>query len=614
MLNRRSSLKPLIAGVVIACASSFAHAGAASAVITSSAAATAASSKKKDAAAELKRIGERYFEDGLKLNPIGGSFILGEERFEDKIEIGISPAHQAKEKALQERVLRELKTIDASKLSEADRQSLEFLRYQAQNRLEGNAFPGELMPVDHFGGLPVLLAQFATGQSVQPLKTAKNYDNFLKRLEKLPQWNEQAIANIREGIKQGIVLPKPLIERGLETLKPLTEKDVTKHPYYQPVKNFPDTVKPADRKRIEAAYRTAIEKRLQPSIVKLAKFIETEYVPKGRTTAGISALPGGDKWYAYMVRVQTTTTMTPEAIHELGLKEVARIRAEMDKIRQHYKFEGTLTEFLKQHPLKAENRPFKTDEEVLEAYRKINRKIMAEVPKYFSRVPKAPLEIRAVPDVAKATASDHYNPPTPDGSRPGVFFTVIMDPKEYSTTGMVTLYFHEGAPGHHFHIALQQELPLPKYRKYDWITAYGEGWALYAETLGHEMGFYKDDPNSYLGHLSDELLRAVRLVTDTGLHAKNWTREQTIQYMMDTQGYSELESRRATERYMAWPGQALAYKIGALKIRELRDRAQAKLGAKFSYPAFHEQILSDGVLPLGVLEAKIDRWIAATSK
>lgn len=616
MLNQRPFqvllLKPLVLAAVLACTNSLAQADVATAVIASSAA-SAAASKKEDAAAALKRIGERYFEDGLKLNPIAGSFTLGEERFEDKLEIGISPAHQAKSKALQERVLRELKTIDASKLSDADRQSLEFLRYQAQNRLEGSAFPGELMPVDHFGGLPVLLAQFATGQSVQPLKTAKNYDNFLKRLEKLPQWNDQAIANIREGIKRGIVLPKPLIERGLETLKPLTEADVTKHPYYQPVKNFPDTVQPADRKRLEAAYRTAIEKRLQPSLAKLAKFIETEYVPKGRSTAGISALPGGDKWYAYMVRVQTTTNMTPDAIHELGLKEVARIRAEMDTMRQHYKFEGTLTEFLKQHPLKPENRPFKTDEEVLAAYRKINTQIMAEVPKYFSRVPKAPLEIRAVPDLAKATASDHYNPPAPDGSRPGVFFTVIMDPKEYSTTGMVTLYLHEGAPGHHFHIALQQELPLPIYRKHDWITAYGEGWALYAETLGHEMGLFKDQ-NAYLGHLSDELLRAVRLVTDTGLHAKGWTREQTIQYMMDTQGYSELESRRATERYMAWPGQALAYKIGALKIRELRDRAQAKLGANFTYPAFHEQILSDGVLPLGVLEAKIDRWIAANSK
>lgn len=606
-------LKPFIVAVVLACTSALAQAGAASAVITSGAAAASASGK-EDAAAKLKRIGERYFEDGLKLNPIAGSFTLGEARFEDKLEIGIAPAHLAKAKALQERVLRELKTIDVSKLSEADRQSLEFLRYQAQNRLEGHAFPGQLMPVDHFGGLPVLLAQFATGQSVQPLKTAKNYDNFLKRLEKLPQWNDQAIANIREGIKRGVVLPKSLIERGLETLKPLTEKDVTKHPYYLPVKNFPETVKAEDRKRLEAAYRTAIEKRLQPSLAKLAAFIETEYVPKGRTTSGISALPGGDKWYAYMVRVQTTTAMTPDAIHELGLKEVARIRAEMDKIRQHYKFDGTLTEFLKQHPLKPENRPFKTDEDVLEAYRKINKQIMAEVPKYFSRVPKAPLEIRAVPDFSKATASDHYNAPAPDGSRPGVFFTVIMDPKAYSTTGMVTLYFHEGAPGHHFHIALQQELPLPIYRKHDWITAYGEGWALYAETLGHEMGFYKDDPNAYLGHLSDELLRAVRLVTDTGLHAKGWTREQTIQYMMDTQGYSELESRRATERYMAWPGQALAYKIGALKIRELRDRAQARLGTKFTYPGFHEQILSDGVLPLGVLEAKIDRWIAANSK
>jgi uncharacterized protein (DUF885 family) len=440
----------------------------------------------------------------------------------------------------------------------------------------------------------------------------KNYENFMKRLDKLPAWNEQAIRNMKEGLKRGVVLPRPLVERGLETLRPLAEKDVTKHPYFLPIKNLPKEFSAADKKRLEAMWRQAISQRLQPSIAKLVAFMEKEYLPKGRSSSGISALPDGDKWYAYLVRVQTTTSLTPEEIHQLGLKEVARIRGEMDKIRQHYKFEGTLTEFLKQHPNKPENRPFKTDEEVLQAYREINRRIMAEVPKYFSRVPKAPLEIRAVPEVAKATASDHYNPPAPDGSRPGVFFTVIMDPKEYSTTGMVTLYLHEGAPGHHFHIALQQELPLPLYRKHEWVTAYGEGWALYAETLGHEMGFYKDDPNAYLGHLSDELLRAVRLVTDTGLHAKGWTREQTIQYMMDTQGYSELESRRATERYMAWPGQALAYKIGSIKIRELRDRAQAKLGPRFTYPAFHEQILSDGVLPLNVLEAKVDRWIAAT--
>jgi uncharacterized protein (DUF885 family) len=280
----------------------------------------------------------------------------------------------------------------------------------------------------------------------------------------------------------------------------------------------------------------------------------------------------------------------------------------MDKIRVGYKFDGSTTAFLKWHDSQAEFRPFKSEREVLDAYGALNKKIAEKLPALFGRMPKAPLDIRPEPELTRATASDHYSQPAADGSRPGVFYAVIEDPAKYSTTGMTTLFLHEGQPGHHFHIALQQELALPKFRKHGWITAFGEGWALYAETLGREMGLY-EDPNALLGHLKDELLRAVRLVTDTGLHSKGWTREQTMQYMMDNEGVVEAEARRATERYMAWPGQALAYKVGALKIQELRERAAQKLGAKFSLKGFHDQVLSDGVLPLSVLEAKIDGWI-----
>lgn len=562
---------------------------------------------------QLERIADRYLEDAFDLNPLYASFVLGDARYEDKLTITIAPAHIEKSKALQARVLRETQALPVDKLSEADRLTLAVLRHQAKTRLDGHAFPDHLMPVDHYGGLPVQLAQFGTGESVQPLKTVKNYENYLKRLERIPAWTDQAIANIRVGMQRGIVLPRPLVERSLEPLQALTERDVEKSPFYLAIKRMPEDFSAADRARLTAAYRAAIDKRLQPAMVKLTRFIEREYLPKARATSGVDALPEGNKWYEFQVRAHTTTALKPDAIHELGLREVARIRAEMEKIKAHYKFEGSLTEFLKVHPTRAEFRPFTTEKEVLGAYEALNAKIAAQLPRLFARAPKAKLEIRAEPELTRATASDHYNPPAADGSRPGAFFAVIMDPKEYSTTGMATLFLHEGQPGHHYHIALQQELPLPKFRRYDWITAYGEGWALYAETLGHEMGLYTD-PNSYLGHLSDELLRAVRLVTDTGLHTKGWTREKTIQYMMETQGYSELESRRATERYMADPGQALAYKIGALKIRELRDRAQAKLGGKFTYPGFHEQILGDGVLPLELLEAKIDRWIAAQAK
>jgi uncharacterized protein (DUF885 family) len=562
---------------------------------------------------QLERIADRYLQDSFDLNPLYASFILGDPKYDGRLEITIAPAHLAKLKTLQARVLRETAALPADKLSEADRLTLAVLRHQAQTRLDSFAYPEHLMAMDHYGGLPVQLAQFGTGESIQPLKTVKNYEDYLKRLNRIPEWTDQAIANVREGIKRGVVQPKPLIERSLEPLKALTEPDVEKNPFYLAIKRMPDNIPQADRNKLTAAYRTAIQRRLQPAMVKLARFIEKESLPKGRETSGIDALPDGAKWYAYQVRAHTTTRMTPEEIHQLGLREVARIRGEMEKIKAHYKFEGTLTEFLKTHSTRPEFRPFKTEQEVLDAYQALNQKIMPQLAKLFNRAPKARLEIRAEPELTRATASDHYNAPAIDGSRPGAFFAVIMDPKEYSTTGMATLFLHEGQPGHHYHIALQQELPLPRFRKYDWITAYGEGWALYAETLGREMGLY-DDPNSYLGHLSDELLRAVRLVTDTGLHAKGWTREKTIQYMMDTHGYSEHESRRATERYMADPGQALAYKIGALKIRELRDRAQAKLGDKFTYAAFHDQVLSDGALPLELLEAKIDRWIASQSK
>ena len=558
---------------------------------------------------ELAKIAERFYQNNLLLNPLEGTAQTGEARFEGELTITISPEHIAKKRELSRRVQTELKSVKESALSPADKMSYAVLQRQLQEQLDGEKFPGELMPIDQYGGLPVALAQFGTGQDIQPLKTVKNYENYLKRLEKLPTWIDQAIVNMREGIKRGVVQPKPLIVSGLPAIKALTETEVEKSVFYLAIKNMPSTFSKAEQDFLAAEYRAAISLRLAPAAAKLYAFIEYEYLPKTRASAGFSAIPDGPAWYKYNVKHHTTTDMTPAAIHALGLKEVARIRGEMAKIQAHYKFAGTLTEFLQWHDNEAQFRPFKTDQEVLDAYEVLNKKIAAKLPDLFGRAPKAKLEIRVEPELTKATASDHYSGPAIDGSRPGVFFTVIEDPKQYRNTGMTTLFLHEGQPGHHYHIALQQELPLPNFRKFGWLTAYGEGWALYAETLGREMGLY-DDPNQYLGHLKDELLRAVRLVTDTGLHTKNWTREQTMQYMMDNEGVIESEARRATERYMAWPGQALAYKIGSLKIQELRARAAQKLGSKFRLKDYHDLVLSDGVLPLSVLEAKVDAWIA----
>jgi uncharacterized protein (DUF885 family) len=559
--------------------------------------------------AKLAQIADRYFEDHLILNPLEASSLTGEARFDSQLNVTIAPTQLAKMRALSQRVLKQLTAIDEKKLSPADQMTYAVLKRQLEEQLAGDKFPSELMPIDQYGGLPVYLAQLGSGQDVQPLKTAKNYDDYLQRLNKLPAWIDQSIINMREGIKRGVVMPKPLIVSGLPSIKALAEKDVEKSVFYAAIKNMPTAFATKDRTRLTAQYRQTIQQKLLPSAIKLNAFLENEYLPKTRTSAGIAAIPNGAAWYAHQVKHHTTTDMKPDEIHELGLKEVARIRAEMAKVQAGYKFEGSVTEFLKWHEKQAEFRPFKTEKDVLDAYEAINKKVTPKLPQLFGRMPKTPIEIRPEPELTRATASDHYSGPSADGSRPGVFYAVIEDASKYRTTGMTTLFLHEGQPGHHFHVALQQELPLPKFRKYGWVTAYGEGWALYAETLGREMGLY-DDPNAYLGHLQDELLRAVRLVTDTGLHAKGWTREATMQYMMDNEGVAEAEARRATERYMAWPGQALAYKIGALKIQALRERAQQKLGLKFSLKNYHDLVLSDGVLPLAVLESKVDNWIA----
>jgi uncharacterized protein (DUF885 family) len=571
-----------------------------------------AGSPAQPAGQRLADIAERYFEAGQVLNPLEATYTTGESRFDGELEISISPEHRAKSIALSRQTLAQLKAVKLSELSAPDQMTYAVLQRKLESDIESEKFPGYLLPIDQYGSLPVQLAQFGSGQDVQPLKTVKNYEDYLKRLGKLPAWIDQAIANMRIGIKRGVVQPRALIESGLPALKKLTERNVEDSAFTLALKNMPAGFSEAEREKLTVMYQTIARTRLIPAANRLVTFLEREYLPKTRASAGVWGIPQGAAWYAFAVRNHTTTDMSPEQIHALGLKEVARIRAEMQKIQAGYKFEGTVTEFLKWHEKQPEFRPFKTEKEVLDAYAALNTKIAPKLEQLFGRTPKTPLEIRPEPELTKKTASDHYTAPAVDGSRPGVFYAVIDDPAQYRTTGMTTLFLHEGQPGHHYHIALQQELPLPKFRKHGWITAYGEGWALYAETLGREMGLY-DDPNAYLGHLQDELLRAVRLVTDTGLHAKKWTREQTMKYMMDNEGVPEAEAKRATERYMAWPGQALAYKIGALKIQELRERASKALGDKFSLKDFHDLVLSDGVLPLAVLEKKVDGWIIAGS-
>lgn len=567
----------------------------------------------KNNSAMLAKIADDYFEQHVILDPLEGSATTGEERFHDKIAITISPKYRKKDHNLAINTLDKLARVDFDALNSEDQITYKVLQQKMQDQLEGEAFPTHLLPIDQYGGLPVYIAQFGTGQDIQPLATPLQYQHYLKRLEQLPRWIDQAISNMKEGIKRDFVQPKALIVSGLPSLKALTVQPVENNPFYLAVKNIPADFSADDKQKITAAYVKVIKKKLIPAAEKLANFMEQEYLPNARETAGVGVLPHGEAYYRYAVKYHTTTDMTPSDIHQLGLREVARIHGEMKKIQKLYNFEGSLTEFLQWQGRDEQFRPFTSEQQVLDQYEAINKKIEVRLPELFGRIPTAPLAIRPEPELTRATASDHYNPPAPDGSRPGIFYTVIQDPKDYSFTEMTSLLLHEGQPGHHFHIALQQELTQPKFRKYGWITAFGEGWALYAETLGKEMGLY-DDPVQYLGHLKLELIRAVRLVTDTGLHAKGWSREKTIKYMMDTEGSTESSARRSTERYMAWPGQALAYKIGSLKIQEMREKAKQQLGVGFSLREYHDLVLSDGVLPLSILEEKVSAWIADKKK
>jgi uncharacterized protein (DUF885 family) len=457
--------------------------------------------------------------------------------------------------------------------------------------------------------LPVTLANYSSGQQAQSLATVKDYQAYLSRLNQLGPWIDQAIANMREGMKRGIVQPKAVMEAALPQFKQLVAAKAEDSIYYSPVKNFPAGFSDADKKKLTASYRSTIAGKLNPALKRLADFIEHDYLPACRTSTGWSALPQGMDWYLARVASQTTTDLQPEQIHQIGLREVARIQSEFARIGPKMGYDGPPAGLPVWVSQQAKYKPFKTEGEIIDVFRNLNTQLQGKLPALFSLRPKTPLDLRLEPELSRATASDHYTPPAVDGSRPGVFWSVVNDPKEYGSTGMVTLFLHEGQPGHHFHIALMQELGLPNFRKFGGNNAFTEGWALYAETLGKEMGLF-DKPEDYFGHLNDEMLRAVRLVVDTGMHAKGWTREQSIQYMRETLGYTEADARNATERYMAWPAQALGYKIGALKIQELRARAEKELGPKFSLPKFHEIVLGEGTLPLALLEKKVDRWIA----
>ena len=559
---------------------------------------------------QLDTIADQYYESIARFDPLSATE-NGDNRFDDQLGLTISPRNRARQFALYRAYLKRLQGIDRMELDTRAKVNYDILKYELETELTFENIPEHLLPMNQMDSVPVSLANYAGGEAAQRLTTVKEYKAYLNRLNQMPAWIDQAIANMREGIKKGIVMQKAPAQSMLPQFQKLLSASPEENIFYTPIKNMPSTFGAKDRQALTRAYRSTIATRLSPALTRLATFLEKEYLPATRTTTGWTELPGGAEWYRLRVAEQTTTNLTPEQIHEIGLKEVARIQGEYAIVGPKMGYTGPAAGLPGWVSAQEKYRPFKTEQEVIEVYKKLDALLRTKLPALFTLMPKAPLDLRLEPELSRATASDHYTAPAADGSRPGVFWSVVNDPRQYGSTGMVTLFLHEGQPGHHFHIALLQELNLPKFRKFGGNNAYTEGWALYAETLGKEMGLF-DKPEDYFGHLNDEMLRAARLVVDTGLHTKGWTREQAIQYYKDTLGYPESTARSEIERYMVWPGQALGYKIGSLKITELRKRAEAALGEKFSLPKFHEIVLEDGTVPLSLLEAKVDRWIEKT--
>jgi uncharacterized protein (DUF885 family) len=552
---------------------------------------------------------DNYYEDRLKLFPLEAT-ASGDNRYNDLLPNDGSAQFIQQAKSFYKGYIDKLHAFKREDLNEQDKLSYDVLNYQTAVQLEAYNFPLEQMPFNQMFSLPLTIGQFGSGSSAQPFKTVKDYDNWLKRLSAFSVWADTAIANFDKGIKSGVVMPRALVIKMIPQMESMNVTDVTKSLFYEPVKNMPKAFSAADKERLTQDYKEAILMNVIRTYDKLATYLKYTYLPHTRNTSGYSSLPNGTAMYAYLVKQNTTTNKTPEEIYQLGLSEVARIRTQMDSIKNKVGFKGALKAFFEYMKTDKKFMPYKTPKEVLAAFENIHQRMEPNLKKMFNHAPKTPFEIRQTEAFRAASASAEYNQGSADGSRPGIFYVPILDATTFNTTsGMESLFLHEAIPGHHYQISLTQEnTSLPKFRRFTYDNAYVEGWALYCESLGKELGLYTD-PYQHMGALGDEMHRAVRLVVDVAIHTKGMTREKAIKYMMDNEAISEQGATAEIERYMAIAGQALGYKIGALKIRELRTKAEKELGSKFNLADFHDQILKDGSMPLSVLEAKINAWI-----
>ncbi len=560
---------------------------------------------------ENKKIQEligNYYEERLKLYPIEATS-NGDNRYNDQLYVDISEDYRNKTLKFFQSQNELLSKIDYKLLSEENKVNYDILKWELETSVESYTYPDHLTPINQFWSFTLSFPMMGSGQGNQPFKTVKDYDNFLSRISKFPAWCDQAVVNMQEGVKKQITVPQILMKRVLPQVESMITK-VQDNTFYLPIKTMPADFSADDKKRLDSLYAQAIEQSIIPTYKKLYEYIKNDYLPNCRTTIGIGDIPGGKEHYAYLIKYWTTTDLTADSIFNLGMSEVSRLRKEMEKIKDGTGYKGDLKSFFKYMNNDAQFFPFKTAGEVIDSFYSIQATMQPQLNKLFDKVPRSKFEVRQTEKFREASASAEYNQGTADGSRPGIFYTPIPNPKKYNTFAMEDLFLHEAIPGHHYQNMLTIENDsLPIFRRYIWYGAYGEGWALYTESLGKELGLYQN-PYQYFGALSEEMHRAIRLVVDVGMHMKGWTREQAIAFSLENEGEDEAAVTSEIERYIAIPGQALSYKIGQLKIRELRAKAEKELGASFDIRKFHNEVLNEGCLPLRVLEEKVDRWIA----
>ncbi|PWT71178.1 MAG: DUF885 domain-containing protein [Bacteroidetes bacterium] len=561
---------------------------------------------------------DNYFDDRMKFFPLEATQ-NGDHRYDDQLPVDFTDSYRAKLLAFFTSYLDRINAMNRELLNDNDRISYDVFKREMEMSIEGLGLgfvsSNISMPIlyytpfNQFTGLPLVLGQLGGGTGFQPFKTVQDYDNWLKRATAFNSWADSAIVYFKKGIVVHSVLPRALVVKMIPQMKSMLTDDPTKSLFYGPIKAMPDSFDNSQKKRLTEAYTKLIQEQILPAYKKLAAFLSDEYLPQSRTSTGIHDIPDGDKQYNYLVRFWTTTNKTPDEIYNIGLAEVERIRGEMEKVKNSTGFNGDLKAFFEYMKNDKKFMPYTEPKQVLDAFAAIQKRIEPNLKKMFGRVPKTGFEIRQTEAFRAASASAEYNQGSPDGSRPGIFYIPILDATKFNvTSGMESLFLHEAIPGHHYQVSLQQEdTLLPRFRRFAWYGAFGEGWALYSESLGRELGLYTD-PYQYMGALGDEIHRAIRLVVDVGMHQKGMTREQAIQYMMDNEAISEQGATAEIERYMAIPAQALSYKVGAMKIRELRTRYEKLLGPKFSLAAFHDELLRSGCLPLDVAERKMDEW------